>query len=55
MPLENGRQGKDKQYSEKLRPLIDEGESADMGAANDSREATPERLGRRSGPRRNTS
>ena len=43
MPLENGRQGKDKQNPEKLRPLIDEGESADMVAANDPAEATPEK------------
>ena len=41
MPLENGRQGKDKQNPEKLRPLIDEGESADMVTANDPAEAPP--------------
>ena len=49
MPLENGRQGKDKQNPEKLRPLIDEGESADMVAANDPAEATPEKAPEASG------
>jgi len=49
MPLENGRQGKDKQNPEKLRPLIDEGESADVVAANDPREATPEKAPEASG------
>jgi hypothetical protein len=43
MPPENGRQGKDKQYPDKLRPMIDEGESAAMVAANDPTEATPEK------------
>jgi hypothetical protein len=42
MPLENGRQGKDKQNPENLRPLIDEGESADRVAANDPGEVTVE-------------
>ena len=52
MPLENGRQGKDKQNPDKLRPMIDEGESAAMVAANDPTEATPGRLGRRAAPPR---
>jgi hypothetical protein len=43
MPLENGRQGKDKQNPEKLRSLIDEGESADRVAANDPTEFTPKK------------
>ena len=42
MPLENGRQGKDKQNPEKLRPLIDEGD-------NDPAEATPEKAPEASG------
>ena len=49
MPLENGRQGKDKQNPEKLRPLIDEGESVDVVAANDPAEATPEKSPEASG------
>jgi hypothetical protein len=49
MPLENGRQGKDKQNPENLHPLIDEGESADMVAANDSREVAPGKAPKASG------
>ena len=49
MPLENGRQGKDKQNPENLHPLIDEGENADMVAANDSREVAPGKAPKASG------
>ncbi|HWJ19863.1 MAG TPA: hypothetical protein VNR65_14170 [Geobacterales bacterium] len=43
MPLENGRQGKDRQNPEKLSPLIDGGESVDMVAASDPGETAPEK------------
>ncbi len=39
MPLENGRQGKDKQNPENFRSLIDEGESGARVAANNPGEA----------------
>ncbi len=44
MPLENGRQGKDNQNPEKLRSLIDEGESSDRIAADGPAEFTPEKV-----------
>lgn len=50
MPLENSRQGKDKQNPENLRPLIDEGESADRVAANDPGEVTVETAPARAAP-----
>ncbi len=35
MPLENGHDGKEKQYPEKLSHMIDEGEAADKVAVTD--------------------